>query len=95
MTRVDKPYVLRRIAAVRKVVADEIAANTDRKNLFSRGLATEGYAGGYLQALDDVAGALQHGAPSDHHGYWRRARDLMAVRPSSTRKQTSEPEPAR
>ena len=74
----DKRHVLKLIAAVRKVVAAEIAANAGRGSLYARGLSGEGYAGGYLQAIDDISAALRHGYPSDHRGYWRTARSKNA-----------------
>ena len=49
---------------------------------FARGLSSEGYAGGYMQALDDIDGALTHGCPSDHRGYWREAERHLALSPT-------------
>jgi hypothetical protein len=72
MKLTDKRQVIKRIAAVRKVVAAEIAANAAGGS-FAAGLSTEGFAGGYLAALDDIDAALEHGYPSDHRGYWRAA----------------------
>lgn len=71
----DKRVVLTRITAVRTVVANEISANA-QGGKYGAGLSNEGFAGGYLAALDDVQAALQHGHPSDHRGYWRRAKAL-------------------
>lgn len=77
----DKRTVLRRIAAVREVVSEEIHSNAQRNSgdLYSRGLSAEGFAGGYLQALDDIDGALCHGYPSDHRGYWAIADRKLAA----------------
>ena len=71
----DKRHVLKRMKAVRAIVQEEIAGNRNMGSggLYARGMAAEGYAGGYLQALDDIDGALTHGHPSDHRGYWREA----------------------
>lgn len=66
--------VLKQIEAVRQVVQEEISGSAAGGGLYARGLSAEGFAGGYLQALDDVAGALYHGSPSDHRNYWRTAR---------------------
>lgn len=75
----DRRVVLKRIAAVREVVQAEITGHGKDGDLYARGLSTEGFAGGYLQALDDVDGALVHGYPSDHRGYWAIAdRNLAA-----------------
>lgn len=71
--KTTKKAVLERIAAVRRIVSDEVTANRFSGEKFAIGLSNEGFAGGYLQALDDVEAALLHGHPSDHRGYWRRA----------------------
>ncbi|MFP1645671.1 hypothetical protein [Pontitalea aquivivens] len=71
MKLTDKRHVLKRIAAARDRVQAEIAGNAARGGKFAGGLANEGYAGGYLAALDDVEAALRHGYPTDHRGYWR------------------------
>lgn len=70
----DKRHVLKRMQAVRAQVMAELRENGDGR--FGRGLSSEGFAGGYLQALDDIDAALTHGSPSDHRGYWRRAASL-------------------
>lgn len=72
MTDTSKRAVLKRIVAVRKIVAEEIANNA-RGGGTGAGLSNEGFAGGYIAALDDIDAALRHGSPSDHRGYWRRA----------------------
>lgn len=70
----DKRHVLKRIDAVSKIVEAEISGNRgDGADKFAAGLATEGFAGGYLQALQDVEAALRHGFPSDHRRYWQAA----------------------
>ncbi len=69
----DKRHVRKLLDEVRKVVMDELRGNGEGK--YGRGLSSEGFAGGYLQAIDDIAGALDHGYPTDHRGYWRRARE--------------------
>lgn len=75
----DKRNVIKRMQAVREVVMAEIRGNAEGGGLHARGMSAEGFAGGYLQALDDVDGALTHGHPSDHRGYWRKA---VAILPS-------------
>ena len=64
-----KRHVLKRIAAARKRVQAEISNNAARGG-YAAGLANEGYAGGYLQALTDVDAALTHGHVSDRRHYW-------------------------
>jgi hypothetical protein len=69
----DKRRVLARMKKVRAVVKSEIIDNSNGGGMYARGLSMEGFAGGYLAALDDIEGALVHGYPSDHRGYWRTA----------------------
>jgi len=69
----DKRNVLKRMKAVRAVVMAEIKGNSDRGGIYASGMANEGFAGGYLQALDDIEAALRHGHPGDHRRYWREA----------------------
>jgi hypothetical protein len=66
-------HVLKLLRQVREEVANEIRGNASRGGVFSGGLSNEGYAGGYLQAIDDVEAALSHGHPGDPRGYWRLA----------------------
>lgn len=49
--------------------AAEKAANSHSGDKYARGLASEGYAGGYLQALRDVEAALKGYSPSGSR-YW-------------------------
>lgn len=66
-----KPEALKRIRAANKRVADSIRRDTDPKNLYSRGLASEGFEGGYKKALDDVLLLLTGGgALPDTRGFW-------------------------
>lgn len=65
----DKRHVLKRIEAARKKVIAEIAANA-QGGKYAAGLSTEGFAGGYLAALNDVEAALRHGYPNDTRRYW-------------------------
>lgn len=57
---------------VRKDVQTRIAAQTDQSNLYSRGLAYEGYNGGYLQCLNDIEQALNKVKPGTV--YWNNVR---------------------
>lgn len=63
---------LKRLKAARASVSAEIegCARRDSGDMYARGLSSEGYAGGYRQALDDVEAMLRHGGPSDPRGYW-------------------------
>lgn len=71
----DKRAVLKRIALARKRVNAEISANATNGGRFGAGLANEGWAGGYAQALNDVEAALIHGYPNDPRHYWRNETD--------------------
>lgn len=64
-----KPELLRRLRLARDVVMSEISGN--RRGKDGTGLASEGYAGGYRDALNDVEAVLTHGCPADHRRYWR------------------------
>lgn len=39
-------------------------------SFYARGLSSEGWLGGYLQALDDVDAMLRHGYPNDPRQLW-------------------------
>jgi len=51
-------------------VNKDIASNAKPNSMFARGLASEGYAGGYRQALYDVQLALDGVMPNSR--YWHR-----------------------
>lgn len=82
----DKRHVLKRIDLVREVVSAEISANASSGGLYARGMSMEGFAGGYLACLDDVEGALRHGDPSDHRGYWRAAKRREVAKAAASAK---------
>lgn len=42
-----------------------------RDGQYARGLANEGFAGGYAEALRDVDAIIRHGHPRDDRRYWR------------------------
>jgi len=50
---------LRKINKAYKKVNNQIASQIDKSSKYSRGLAYEGYLGGYLQALRDVTAVLR------------------------------------
>lgn len=56
------------VKAQQKVHA-EILGNASRGGMFAKGLASEGYAGGYRDALSDVL-LLKGGTIPDRRGYW-------------------------
>jgi hypothetical protein len=61
----------KRIDTAGQRVLEEIKANGQSGGFFARGLASEGYAGGYLQALYDIALLLNDVEP-ETRGYWRK-----------------------
>lgn len=79
----DKRAVLKQIGSVTRLLLEEMSAHSARGRVAS-GLATEGYAGGYYQALLDVEAALRHGYPNDPRGYWARARRELKANSSPT-----------
>ena len=66
----DKRSVIKRISAARARVNKEIEANAKSGSVYMRGLAGEGYAGGYRDALNDVEAALTHGYVNCGRHYW-------------------------
>jgi hypothetical protein len=64
-----KTFLLR-LRKARQAVDQEITGNGSSGDKFARGLANEGYAGGYRQALEDVEAMLRHGYPGDPRRYW-------------------------
>lgn len=65
--------IIRQLAKVTETINDRIAANTNPDSMFSRGLAREGYLGGYYDAIQDVTLAL-HGVQPNRE-YWRKLGD--------------------
>jgi hypothetical protein len=62
--------IVRAVNAARKWVDKEISDSASVGGMYARGMAAEGYAGGYRDALDDVMLALNGVKPS-RRGYWR------------------------
>lgn len=60
----------RRLQKVLTRVRQEISGNASSGGRFAAGLAAEGYAGGYAQALRDVLLAL-NGVEPTTRDYWR------------------------
>ena len=69
MNRTDKRSVLKRLQCVKLQVEKEISYNAQGGKV-AAGLANEGYAGGYLQAINDITAALTHGYVQDIRGWW-------------------------
>jgi hypothetical protein len=71
MSVTTKAKVLTRLEIVRANVQHEISMNA-AEGFYAAGLSTEGYAGGYLQAINDVEAALRHGQVPHGRGYWEK-----------------------
>lgn len=67
--------IKKQLHKARENVTKEIswAANSD--SLWARGMAGEGYAGGYRDALDDVLLSLNGVGPTSQTRYWPREDD--------------------
>lgn len=66
----SKRALLARIVGARAAASAEIAASASGGK-FARGLASEGFVGGYLAAIRDIEALLQHGYPQDARGFWK------------------------
>jgi predicted alpha/beta-hydrolase family hydrolase len=64
-----KEFIKRLDRALERVHAD-ISGHASGGRVAS-GLSSEGFAGGYAEALRDVDALLRHGYPSDSRGYWK------------------------
>lgn len=65
---------LRRLLKLaRENVDAEISDSAKHGGKFARGLSSEGYAGGYRDALHDVEAILGGYMPTDSRRYWRKA----------------------
>jgi hypothetical protein len=51
----------------------EARLNDHDDSKFARGLASEGYVGGYRDALYAVSALIRDYAPQDSRGFWRSA----------------------
>ncbi len=55
--------ILKSLRKIREGMSQKISDNTDQSDLYSRGLSTEGWNGGYIACLDDVELALNGTQP--------------------------------
>jgi len=68
------PAIKRQLEAALKAVDTAISENA-RRGQYGAGLASEGYAGGYRDALEDVRQALA-GWPPSNSRFWPRGGKL-------------------
>ena len=66
-----KRDAVREIEKARELVEKEIRARAAQGGMYARGLSSEGYAGGYRDALDDVMLLLRDVMPN-RYPYWNR-----------------------
>ncbi len=67
-----KRDLLRCLRAIENVVMGDIATQAGHNKL-AAAMSSEGYVGGYLDAIRDIEAVMRHGCPADTRGYWRRA----------------------
>lgn len=59
-----------KIRLAKQKVQEQIRRSTDQNNLYARGLAREGFLGGYEAALQDALAALDNIPPSRRPEFW-------------------------
>jgi len=69
MPALTRAQFLKRLVSARRKIDQRIAEQS--QGVYGRGLAGEGYDGGYRAALDDVEALLRHGMPNDARGFWK------------------------
>lgn len=70
MKRRTSKQVEKKIDQTIKKITKHISDNTNNNSVSSRGLAFEGYWGGYIQALNDVDCYLRGMTPTNNH-FWK------------------------
>lgn len=75
MSGLSKREFLKRVDAAEQRVRQEISDHASQGGIYARGVASEGYAGGYLQALYDCQSLLINGYPNDPRNYWKQTND--------------------
>jgi len=63
--------IKRKIKIAMKNISNNIENATNQNNLWSRGLAREGFDGGYEAALSDVLLVLSGGEPCSRPEFWK------------------------
>jgi hypothetical protein len=71
MTGLTKAQLLKRLVGAHRRVSKAITGEAGSGGMYARGLSTEGYAGGYRDALNDIEALLRHGHPTDSRGWWK------------------------
>lgn len=68
-----KREAARRIKTALSEVSAEVRGNASRGGIYAGGLASEGYAGGYRDALSDVLLLLEGDTAPNRRHYWHEA----------------------
>jgi hypothetical protein len=66
----QKREIVRRIRVAKVHVGAEINGHAAGGGIYSRGLASEGYSGGYRDALEDVLLLLESDTVPNRRHYW-------------------------
>ena len=74
--RVSIRWIRKQIEAVREVVDAEIRMNVERGGMYAHGLSNEGFAGGYLEALNSTELLLSGVRPNGR--FWDRMQEECA-----------------
>ena len=72
--------IQRQVRIALENVTRDITGHSERGGLYALGLASEGYAGGYRDALRDVQLALRGVPPCVRPEYWRLSNTPLSVK---------------
>lgn len=78
MAALTKAQLLKLLQHLDAVVLDRMGHHSGSK--VARGLAGEGWLGGYRAAINDVEALLRHGAPTDERGLIAAGYAVLAER---------------
>ena len=62
-----KKQLLKRISLARRAAQNEMNEGARGGGMFAHGLASDGFLGGYVAALDDVGLVISSGYPGNQH----------------------------
>lgn len=80
MSGYGKREVIRLLRSALRVCEDKLKVHPEsraRGDIYTSGLAPEGYDGGYAEGLRDVLALLEHGYPSDQRHVLHEARERL------------------
>ena len=73
--------ILKRLRAAQRAAEADMRSRSVHGKL-AGALASEGYVGGYRDALADVEAMMSHGYPADTRGFWDEALQRELARPN-------------